>query len=214
MSTSAATSKTYRQRSSQLVAFIFIAFALVLIVSMLRSWSTDPSPLFLSVLLLGIAGSWALFLRPAVVVDREVVTLRNVLHDVQVPWPLLTDVEARWNVKVFVGERGYTAWAVSSQVDRPKGATGGLLGAGFGASSALARYSKEDTEGAPEPGGRKVTARLVADVIEDTKAAYAAAVARGEITPPADPRVSVSWVPPVMAALAVPAIALVVLAVA
>jgi len=209
----AATSRTYRQRSSQLVALLFIAAAAVLIGSMLLSWSTDASPLFLCVLLLGIAGSWAMFLRPAVVVDSDGVTLRNVARDVHVPWQLLTDVEARWNVRVFVGERGYTAWAVSSQIDRPKGATGGLLGAGFGGSSTLQRISKEDTAGAPEPGGRKVTSRSVADIIEDTKAAYAAAVARGEITPPAEPRVTVRWMPLVLAALAVPALGVLLFAV-
>jgi hypothetical protein len=212
MTPSASTSRTYRQRSSQLIAFLFIAAALVLIVSMLRAWSTDASPLFLSILLLGIAGSWALFLRPAVVVDREGVTLRNVVRDVQVPWHLLTDVEARWNVRVFVGERGFTAWAVSSQIDRPKGATGGLFGAGFGGSSALAKLSKEDTAGAPEPGGRKVTSRSVADVIEQTKAEYAAAVAQGEIVPPAEPRVAVRWAASVLAALAVPALGVLVFA--
>ena len=208
MTPSASTSKTYRQRSSQLIALLFIAAALFLIISILRSWGSDPSPLFLSVMLLGIAGAWALFLRPAVVVDQQGVTLRNVLRDVQVPWLLLDDVDARWNVRVFVGERPYTAWAVATQVERPKG--GGLLGGG----SALSRYLREDSAAAPDPGGRKVTSRMVADVIERTREEYAAAVAEGQIVPPADPRVRVRWVPPVMAVLAVPTLAVLVFAVA
>lgn len=207
MTPSASTSKTYRQRSSQLLALLFIAAAVFLILSILRSWGQDPSPLFLSVMLLGIAGSWALFLRPAVVVDQQGVTLRNVLRDIHVPWHLLDDVDARWNVRLFVGERPYIAWAVATQIERPKG--GGLLGG----SSALSRYVKEDSAGAPEPGGRKVTSRMVADVIERTREEYAAAVADGQIVPPADPRVSVTWVPPVMAALALPALAVLVFAV-
>ena len=213
MTPSASTSKTFRQRSSQLLALVFIAAALILIASMLRSWSTDGSPLFLSILLLGIAGAWALFLRPAVVVDQQGVTLRNIVRDVEVPWQELTDVEARWNVKVFAGERGYTAWAVSSQLERPKSAGGGIFGGGLG-QGALARYTRELTSGAAEPGGRKVTTRSVADVIEDTKAEYAAAVFRGEITPPADARVSVRWVPLALALLALPAVCVLVFAVA
>jgi hypothetical protein len=198
------TARTYRQRSTQLLAYVFIAAAAFLILSLLRSWAANPSPGFLSLLVLGIAVSWVLFLRPAVVVDREGVTLRNLVRDVFVPWHLLTDVEARWNVRVFAGEKGYSAWAVSKG-DRPKPAGGGVLG-GFGQST-LARYSAEDTAGAPEPGGSKVTSRLVADVIEDTKAEYAAAVAQGEITPPESPAVQVRWAVPALVALAVPAVA-------
>ena len=52
--------------------------------------------------------------------DREGVLLRNVVRDVRVPWALVTGVEARWNVQVFIEGRHFTAWAISSRAERPR----------------------------------------------------------------------------------------------
>ena len=207
------TTRTYRQRSSQTLAWLFLIAAAVMVVSLLRAWGDNPEPLFLAWLVLGMACAWVVFLRPAVVLDQQGVTLRNLVRNVSIPWPVLSDVEFRWNVRVFAGERGYTAWAVSSQIERPKVSAGGLIGGMGGASSCLGRYSAADTEGAPAPGGAKVTSRYVAELIEQTRAEYVAAVADGEISPVADARVRVRWAVPAIAALAVPAVAIVALTV-
>ena len=55
----------------------------------------------------------------------------------------------------------------------------------------------------------KVTARAVADAIEDTSAEYAAAVTAGEIQPPPSPAVTTRWVPQAVLALVLPFLAVV-----
>lgn len=196
---------TYRQKGPQVTAWLFIAAAALMLVDVVRTWSVQPEPLLGAGLLLGIAVGWVTFLRPAVVLDQTGVLLRNPLRDVKIPWAALTDVESRWNVRVFAGDRGYTAWAISSQVQRPPG--GSMFSLII--PNKLTEYAREMSGGADEAPETKVTARLVADVIEETRLEYDAAVAAGDITPPAEPAVAVRWVPPTMAALFVPLLAVV-----
>lgn len=197
---------TYRQRSPQAMAWVFIAVAAFLVYSLALSWSRDPAPLFAAWIALGLAVVWSVFLRPAVALDQEGVTLRNILRDVHIPWPRVTDVEARWNVQVFVEDRAYTAWAISSQAHRPAGMRPGFSGM-------LSPGRAHGFGGGDAPAPPKVTARTVADAIEETKLEYDAALAAEAISPPADTTVTRSWVPAAVVPLLVSLVAVVMLTV-
>jgi hypothetical protein len=54
---------------------------------------------------------YALFWRPAVEVDDEAVSLRNLVHDVRVPWARLEAVDTRYSLTLHTGERRFAAWA-------------------------------------------------------------------------------------------------------
>lgn len=198
----------YRQRSPLVIAVLFGLGALVLLGSAALSWRDHPQPLFVSWLVWGCAALWAVFVRPSVVLSPDGVRLSNIVREVHIPWSLVSDVEARWNVKVWAGDEGWTAWAISSQVERPKGASSLLPGMSTKLDHYAARDARETAGTAPAKAAR-VTARAVADAIEDTSAEYAAAVAAGEIQPPPSPAVTTRWVPQAVLALVLPFLAVV-----
>ena len=198
----------YRQRSPLVIAVLFGLGALVLLGSAALSWRDHPQPLFVSWLVWGCAALWAVFVRPSVVLSPDGVRLSNIVREVHIPWSLVSDVEARWNVKVWAGDEGWTAWAISSQVERPKGASSLLPGMSTKLDHYAARDARETAGTAPAKAAR-VTARAVADAIEDTSAEYAAAVAAGEVQPPPSPAVTTRWVPQAVLALVLPFLAVV-----
>jgi Protein of unknown function (DUF2581). len=129
----------FRQRSPLGLAAACGVTGLVLLVSMAWQWAEHPEPLFATWVVFILAVVWSLFVRPAVLLDEDGVTIRNVVRDVHIPWVRVTDVECRWSLKVFVGDRPYTAWAISSQVERPKGASGSMFAMMPGRLDKLAR---------------------------------------------------------------------------
>jgi len=196
----------YRQRSPLVIAVLFGLGAVVLLGSAALSWRDHPQPLFVSWLVWGCAALWAVFVRPSVVLTSDGVRLSNIVREVHIPWSLVSDVEARWNVKVWARDEGWTAWAISSQVERPRVASSLLPGM----STKLDQYAARDARGAAgtvPAKAAKVTARAVADAIEDTSAEYTAAVAAGEIQPPPSPAVTTRWVPQAVLALVLPFLA-------
>jgi Bacterial PH domain len=195
----------FRQRSALGLAAACGVTGLLMLLSVARSWADEPQPLFVAWVLLVLAVVWALFVRPAVLLDAEGVTVRNVLRDIHIPWALVTDVEFRWNLRVFVGDRAYTAWAITTQIERPKSGTGGMFGMLTGRLDRLAAAD------APSTPSKKVTASAVARLIEQARAEYDDAVAQGELAPAPDLRVRIRWEPLVLAALLLPAIAVVAL---
>jgi len=197
----------FRQRSSVALASVCGVTGLLLLVSLARDWGGYPRPLFAAWVVFGLAVAWSIFVRPAVLLDVEGVTLRNVVCDVQIPWTRLTHTTSRWNLKVFTGDKGYTAWAISSEVERPKGASGGMFrmpipGRLQGVASTDPRPSKTVT---------KVTAQSVVRMIRIAKQEYDEAVASGELVARPDATVRVTWVPVAAAALLLPALVVVVL---
>jgi hypothetical protein len=157
--------------------------------------------LFAAGVVFGLAVAWSIFVRPAVLIDVGGVTLRNVVRDVHIPWTRLTDVTARWNLKVFTGDRGYTSWAISSEVEHRKGASRGMFrtpvpGQLQGVASPEAR---------PSATVPKATAQSVAKMVTLAKQEYDQAVASGELAAEPDELVRVTWVPVVMAVLLLPA---------
>ena len=176
----------YRQRSPLVIAVLFGLGAVVLLGSAALSWRDHPQPLFVSWLVWGCAALWAVFVRPSVVLTPDGVRLSNIVREVRIPWSLVSDVEARWNVKVWAGDEGWTAWAISSQVERPKVASSLLPGMSTKLGP-VRRPRRARAAGTAPAKAAKVTARAVADAIEDTSAEYAAAVDRGRDPAPAVP---------------------------
>lgn len=199
-----ATRHVLRQRSPLTLAVVGGTIGLLLLGSVAWNWTDNPDPLFLSWVLFGLALIWSLFVRPAVLLDDRGVTLRNVVRDVFIPWGRVTDVECRWNLKVFAGDRVYTAWAISSQVERPQGVSGGMLTMLPGR---LEAFSSDDVK--PSTPSPKVTAPMVARSIEHAVEDYADAVAQGAVAAAPDDHVRITWVPVVVAVLVLTAVAIV-----
>lgn len=206
MSSKASTTQhLIRQRSPLTLAAVCGVTGLFLLVATAWQWGNNQQPLFAAWVLLVMAVVWSLFVRPAVILDESGVTLRNVLRDVHIPWARVTDVDVRWNLRVFVGERVYTAWAISSQVERPKGFAGGMF------AMLPGRLDKFATsQAAPSTPAPKVTASLVARSIEQAKEEYLEAVTLGTTVATLDGQVQITWVPKTVVVLLLPAIAVVV----
>jgi hypothetical protein len=113
----------------------------------------------------------------------------------------VSDVETRWNLKVWSGDDGYTAWAIAAQVERPKVHASVLPGL----SSKLDAFTGRDGPTPRVP--TKVTPRMVADAIDETTVDYAAAVADGDLQPPAHPAVTTRWALLPVLALVLPLLA-------
>jgi Bacterial PH domain len=198
-----------RQRPPLALAAACGVTGLVLLVSMAWQWSDNPQPLFVAWVIFVLAVVWSLFIRPAVVLDYDGVTFRNVVKDIHIPWVRVTDVEFRWNLKVFVGDQPYTAWAISSQAERPKGGSRGMFAMMPGRLDKLANADAQPSRSAP-----KVTASLVARSIEQAREEYAEAVAQGLVAAAPEARVRITWVPMVLAIVLLPAIAVLALSLA
>jgi hypothetical protein len=210
MSSKASTTQhLIRQRSPLTLAAVCGVTGLVLLVTIAWQWAESPEPLFVAWVLLVMAVVWSLFVRPAVILDEDGVTLRNVLRDVHIPWARVTDVESRWNLRVFVGERVYTAWAISSQAERPKTGSGGMFSMLPGRVDKFATSQTESSSPLP-----KITASMVAQTIEQAKEEYAEAVTKGTVVAAPDGQVQMTWVSMTFVILILPLIAVVALSLA
>ena len=200
------TRQVFRQRSSVGLAVVCGVIGLILLVSLALSWADYPRPLSAAWLLFAMAFLWSIFARPAVLLDAEGVTVRNVLRDVHIPWARLTDVESRWNLKVFAGDRPYVAWAISSQIERPKGVTGGMFAMLPGRLDAFAKAYAP-----PAAPDVKVSAPTVARSIEQAMEEYAEAVAQVTLAAAPERQVRITWVPRVLVLLFLSAVLVVTL---
>jgi len=233
MGTSTTARQVFRQRSSLVLAAVCGVTGALLLLSLVRNWAQYPRPVFAAWVVLGLALTWAVFVRPAVLLDSEGVTVHNVLRDIRIPWARLSHVETRWNLRVFAGDHGYTAWAISSQIERPnRGGISGLRGRPGPTAGPGARRSAS----VPHVTVPKVNALTVSRAIEQARRDYEdsaargrrSAVSKGEAskgeapsggemsdgvsdTHQSDDPVRISWVPLVIAVLLVPAIAVAVL---
>jgi len=186
----------YRQRSSLGLAAVCTVIGVTLLFSLARNWADYPRPTLVSWVLFGLAVTWAIFVRPAVLLDIEGVTLRNVLRDVHIPWTRLSHAESRWNLRVFVEDRGFTAWAISSQIERPKATAGGMFG-----MLSPRRLEKQFGGAVVSATPAKVTASAVARSIEQAKQEYDEAIAQGRLPQSPEGEVTITWVPLVIAVL-------------
>lgn len=209
--------RTYRQRSPQVSGWLFVITAAVLLALTLLSWASHPAPTFTAWVCFGGVLSWAVLLRPSVELSQRGVVLHNVVRDVLLPWTQVDDVEHRWNLKVYTPtDDSYTAWAISSQAQRPRsglsglgGGMGGGLMRGLGGAAASGfglGHHDGAPEGAAEPetGGAqaapKVTAGSVARDIATARQEYLEAREQGLIGPVGEGEVRIRWAwPPIVA---------------
>lgn len=63
--------------------------------------------------LLFAATVWAMFQWPCVRVSDGGVEIRNVLRTLQIPWPAVIDIDARWGLRLITRLGNYSAWSVS-----------------------------------------------------------------------------------------------------
>lgn len=197
----------FRQRSSLVLAAMCGVTSALLLLSLARNWADYPRPLFVAWIVFGLAVAWVVFVRPAVLLDIGGVTLRNVVRDVHIPWTRLTHTSSRWNLKVFAGDRGYTAWAIASEHERPRGGAGGMFRMPI--PGRLQGLASADTR--PPATSPKATAQSVARSINQAKQEYDDAVAQGELPAAPDETVRITWVPLAMVVLLLPAIVVIVL---
>lgn len=200
------TQQVFRQRTTLALAGVSGVTGVLLLLSLARNWADNPEPVFAGWVLFGFALVWVLFVRPAVVLGDDGVTIRNVLRDIYIPWGQVTRVDSRWNLKVFVEDQGYTAWAIGSQAERPRLRSGGRVIQ----PGPVNRHTGGAEAHAPQTAS-KVTARMVAWSIEQARQEYAEALARGAPATAPSGQVRITWVPLVLAILALSALAVVAL---
>lgn len=162
--------RTLRQRGS--VAMGIIAILLSGGMAVLSVFSGQLSLLFLGCMLLVCAGSWLLFVRPAVVITMAGVELRNPFRHTRIPWSRVDDVSPRWNLEVWSGDKTYAAWAIASHIERPQ--RGGLMAMGR-----LGSQAARDEAAAPKPSDG-ATVGSASRLIEDAMGEYAELVADGD----------------------------------
>ena len=197
----------FRQHSSVVLASVCGVTGLFLLLSLARSWADYPRPLFAAWVVIGLAFAWSVFVRPVVRFDIGGVTVRNVVRDVHIPWTAVTDVSSRWNLKVIAGDKSYTAWALSSEPERPGRGSGGM----FRMPVPGQMRGVPAPKAPPSTTVPKANAQSVARLVMLAKQDYDDGVEDGQITPPSDAVVQVTWVPLAFAALLLPAIVVVVL---
>lgn len=202
--------RTYRQRSQLALGWSLVGLCGLLLLSVAARWPADRGPAYLAWLVLAASLGWVLLIRPHVRVDRDGVTLANLVRDVSVPWSLLDDVDCRWNLTLYAGERRFVSWALGSEIKRPRAQGISLFGGGTGGR--LAQYAEQMAPGSPSLGSTKrgVAGRAL-ELIETTRADYADAVAEGALTVPSDAAVVQRVQLVAVAALLVPIVAVVLL---
>lgn len=98
----------YRPRSNIVFA---AATALLVVVVIVAGVQAGDALQFLPWALALAAAGWAVFVRPAVVIDDDGVTLVNPFRSVQVPWAALINVTTRFAATLQTPGGNYAAWA-------------------------------------------------------------------------------------------------------
>jgi hypothetical protein len=121
----------YRPATGRLIVVVYLVFALwwgsAAVTGPGLSWTAAAWLASGSVVL------YALFWRPAVIVEPDGVRLVNIVREVRVPWAALQEIETRYALTLVAGQRSYASWAASAPGRRR---TAGLLaGQGRGRGS-------------------------------------------------------------------------------
>lgn len=105
----------YRPAAARAVAFGWFAIAAVVAADIVVRGEGRSRLVALAVVLTVTVAAYGFMFRPAVEIDDERVTLRNVFRDWSIPWPLVTDVTARWSLTVHTRDRKFGSWAVTGR---------------------------------------------------------------------------------------------------
>ncbi|MGL4243327.1 MAG: PH domain-containing protein [Beijerinckiaceae bacterium] len=89
------------------VAVLVLLFLVLLVIE------SGPSALLRGVWpgLLAVAAAWAVFWRPAVVVEESAITVRNVFRTHRVPWAAIQRLDTKWALTIHTEQGRVGAWA-------------------------------------------------------------------------------------------------------
>lgn len=99
-----------KARVGWVLGWVWMAFAALNVIDILRhEWSRSSAHAG-SVLLLVSGIVWVIALRPRLRADADRVLLRNPLRDIEIPWGAVTEIESRDTVRVTTEDRRYHSW--------------------------------------------------------------------------------------------------------
>ena len=94
-------------------SWVWLGLALFLVFDVVRRRTVESSGwIAVAVLLFVSAVVWAIWLRPLVMVNDQLVVLRNPFRDVVVPWQAVTSIDATDKLRIHVGECAHRSWAI------------------------------------------------------------------------------------------------------
>ena len=111
----AAGKRVYRPVLGRVLALSYVGFGVWWLIGVLASDDRGGLSWTVVAWLVAVgAAVYAVFWRPAVVVDPRGVVLVNVVRDVHVPWARLKDVETRYALTLVTAGRRYRSWAAGA----------------------------------------------------------------------------------------------------
>ncbi len=158
---------TFRQQRSVALGWTAVAGCLGMAVATLPRLDLA----FVGALLLVAALAFVLLVRPSLQLSLVGVHVNNPLRRSLIPWPLVKECLARWNLQVDAGERVVTAWAIPGHVERP------TRPSPYGARSRHAKGGFDVSSGSRPAASARTVARLV----EQGRAEWEAEVTGGTL---------------------------------
>ncbi|MDP9418105.1 MAG: PH domain-containing protein [Actinomycetota bacterium] len=107
--------RTFRPAAARVLSIAWFALAVVLAADILVRGEGKAARVTLGAVALITVVVYGVAFRPAVEVDDDGVTLRNVVRDVTVPWSRVTDISARWALGVHTADARFDSWAVTGR---------------------------------------------------------------------------------------------------
>jgi len=203
--------ETYRLAPPVVLWWVWLAFVAANVADWAVQGTSAGLALTVGAIMLAVTGAvYALALRPRVVTDEEGITVLNPFRDHRVPWTAVRDVDtAEWVLVRTAGDKTICCWALyvsarsrraANAPPRKSGAMSRLRGIATEPGTGISpRLPQQAQYLASMPPARAIAARL------DSRAEKARARDGS-----AGARVTVTWAWFPVAAVAVPAVALVV----
>jgi len=116
--------EVFRGRWARPLAWVIFALGAYFIVDAIRRGTVRDVVVVASAVAVASLIVYATAFRPAVVIDDAGVLLRNIVRDIYVPWPRVTDVENNWVLAIEAEGQRYVAWAVSARNPAREGRSG------------------------------------------------------------------------------------------
>jgi hypothetical protein len=107
--------EVFRGRWSRPLAYLWFVVAGYLVIASARRGDGSQAAVVCAAAAVITVVVYALAFRPAVVIDDGGVLLRNIARDIYVPWSKVDDIDRSWVLSVHAGGRRFVAWAVSAR---------------------------------------------------------------------------------------------------
>jgi hypothetical protein len=205
--------EAFRLAPPLILWWVWVAFAAANVADFAAQGAPARFAAVVSAILATVTGlAYALALRPRVIVEQAGLTIVNPFRDHRVPWTAIQAVDAGEWVRVHSGSKTISCWAlyVSARAKR-RGARGAPPRShGFGRASETARLPAEAAYLASLPVAKAIATRLDARAARERDRAW-----RDDCAPAGPPgSVTVRWAWAPVAAVALPALALLVIVLA